>query len=113
MVRGVSPGAAGGGLADRREHSGSRRGRGTGLFLACHAAWRNGRAGGGRADAFGRNHRDNEVISSGSSRFYRRLVVQENRLIGYLALGERQPGGLVIKRLIDEQIDIREISASC
>jgi NADPH-dependent 2,4-dienoyl-CoA reductase/sulfur reductase-like enzyme len=56
-----------------------------------------------------RDNRDNEVLSSGSSRFYRRLVVQDNRLIGYLALGERQPGGLAIKRLIDEQINIKEI----
>lgn len=56
-----------------------------------------------------RDHRDNEVLSSGSSRFYRRLVVRDDRLVGYLALGERQPGGLAIKRLIDEEIDIREI----
>ncbi|HEY7350656.1 MAG TPA: FAD-dependent oxidoreductase [Ktedonobacterales bacterium] len=56
-----------------------------------------------------RDHRDNEVLSRGSSRFYRRLVVRDNRLIGYLALGERQPGGLAIKRLIDEQIDMNEI----
>jgi NAD(P)H-nitrite reductase large subunit len=56
-----------------------------------------------------RDSRDNEVMSSGSSRFYRRLVIQDNRLIGYLALGERQPGGLAIKRLIDEQINIKEI----
>lgn len=56
-----------------------------------------------------RDHRDNEVLCNGSSRFYRRLVVRDNRLIGYLALGERQPGGLAIKRLIDEEINIGEI----
>jgi NADPH-dependent 2,4-dienoyl-CoA reductase/sulfur reductase-like enzyme len=56
-----------------------------------------------------RDHRDNEVLSSGSSSFYRRLVVCDNRLIGYLALGARQPGGMTIKRLIDEQINISEI----
>jgi NAD(P)H-nitrite reductase large subunit len=56
-----------------------------------------------------RDHPANEVLSNGSTRYYRRLVVKNNRLIGYLALGERQPGGLAIKRLIDEQIDIREI----
>jgi NAD(P)H-nitrite reductase large subunit len=56
-----------------------------------------------------RDHRENEVLTSGASRFYRRLVVRDNRLIGYLALGERQPGGLAIKRLIDEEINIREI----
>ncbi len=56
-----------------------------------------------------RDHRDNEVLANGSSRFYRRLVARDNRLIGYLALGERQPGGLAIKRLIDEEINIGEI----
>ena len=56
------------------------------------------------------DHRDNEVLSRGSARFYRRLVVRDNRLIGYLALGERQPGGQAIKRLIDERINIQEIA---
>ncbi len=56
------------------------------------------------------DHRDNEVLSRGSARFYRRLVVRDNRLIGYLALGERQPGGLAIKRLVDERINIQEIA---
>ncbi len=56
-----------------------------------------------------REHRDNEVLTSGSSSYYRRVVVRENRIVGYLAIGTRQPGGLAIKRLIDEQINISEI----
>ncbi len=56
-----------------------------------------------------RDHHDNEVLANGSASFYRRLVVRDNRLLGYLAVGQHQPGGLAIKRLIDEQIDIREI----
>jgi NAD(P)H-nitrite reductase large subunit len=54
-------------------------------------------------------HRENEVLTSGSSSFYRRIVVRQNRLIGYLAIGPRQPGGLAIKRLIDEEFNIGEI----
>ena len=56
------------------------------------------------------DHRDNEVLSNGAADFYRRIVVRDHRLIGYLALGPRKPGGLAIKRLIDEELDIREIT---
>jgi len=55
------------------------------------------------------DHRENEVLCNGASGFYRRLVVRQNRLIGYLALGPRPSGGLAIKRLIDEGINIGEI----
>ncbi len=55
------------------------------------------------------DHADNEVLCNGSASYYRRLVVRDNRLIGYLALGQRQPGGVAIKRLIDEQLPIDEI----
>jgi NAD(P)H-nitrite reductase large subunit len=56
-----------------------------------------------------RDHRDNEVLTSGSPGFHRRIIVRDNRLLGYLAVGPRKPGGLAIKRLIDEQLDIRDI----
>jgi NAD(P)H-nitrite reductase large subunit len=56
-----------------------------------------------------RDHRDNEVLTNGSSNFQRRIVVRDNRLLGYMAVGPRKPGGLAIKRLIDEQLDIRDI----
>jgi NADPH-dependent 2,4-dienoyl-CoA reductase/sulfur reductase-like enzyme len=55
-----------------------------------------------------RDHPDNEVLAVGSSSFYHRIVVHHNRLIGYLAIGTRQPAGLAVKQLIDEQVNIRE-----
>lgn len=57
-----------------------------------------------------RDHRDNQVLTNDSSHFQRRIIVRNNRLVGYMAVGPRRAsGGLAIKRLIDEQIDIREI----
>ncbi len=41
---------------------------------------------------------------------YRRLAIQDDRLIGYLALGPAQPDSLAIKRIIDEGHSVREIT---
>jgi NADPH-dependent 2,4-dienoyl-CoA reductase/sulfur reductase-like enzyme len=40
---------------------------------------------------------------------YRRLAVNEGRLVGYLSVGTTQPDGLSIKRLIDEGFPIRDL----
>lgn len=56
-----------------------------------------------------REHSHNEVLTNGSGAFYRRIVVRHGHLVGYLAVGASQVGGLGIKRLIDERIDIEEI----
>lgn len=56
-----------------------------------------------------RDHPENEVLTNGSGGFYRRIVVRHGHLVGYLAVGATSRGGLSIKRLIDERIDIDEI----
>lgn len=56
-----------------------------------------------------REHPHNEVLTNGSGSFYRRIVVRHGHLVGYLAVGASQVGGMGIKRLIDERIDIEEI----
>lgn len=53
-----------------------------------------------------RENPDNEVITNGSASFFRRVVVRNGHLVGYLAVGGSQVGGLSIKRLIDERINI-------
>jgi NAD(P)H-nitrite reductase large subunit len=40
---------------------------------------------------------------------YYRLALVDDRLIGYLALGPKQPDSLAIKRLIDEGLSVRDI----
>lgn len=55
------------------------------------------------------DHPHNEVLTSGSGSFYRRIVVRHGHLVGYLAVGATQTGGMGIKRLIDNRIDIEEI----
>ena len=40
---------------------------------------------------------------------YRRLVLRDGRLIGYLSLGHAQPDGLALKHIIDEKISIERI----
>ncbi|GER84711.1 hypothetical protein KTAU_33470 [Thermogemmatispora aurantia] len=40
---------------------------------------------------------------------YRRLLLQGERLIGYLSLGPMQPDSLAIKRIIDEELPVRDI----
>jgi NADPH-dependent 2,4-dienoyl-CoA reductase/sulfur reductase-like enzyme len=40
---------------------------------------------------------------------YCRLSLVDDRLVGYLSLGSRQPDSLAIKRLIDEGLSVREI----
>lgn len=42
-------------------------------------------------------------------RSYYRLAIVDNRLVGYLALGVKQPDSLAVKRLIDEGLSIQEI----
>lgn len=56
-----------------------------------------------------RDHPENEVLTNGSGSFYRRIVVRHGHLVGYLAVGGSQEGGLSIKRLIDERISIEDI----
>jgi NAD(P)H-nitrite reductase large subunit len=55
------------------------------------------------------DHPANEVMTNGSGSFYRRIVVRHGHLVGYLAVGGSQEGGLSIKRLIDERISVEEI----
>jgi NAD(P)H-nitrite reductase large subunit len=55
-----------------------------------------------------RDHPDNEVLVESSASCYRRIVVRHDRLIGYLAVGYGLADSMAIKRLIDEQIDIRD-----
>ena len=43
---------------------------------------------------------------------YRRMAIVDDRLVGYLALGPRQPDSLAIKRIIDEGHSIRSITKS-
>lgn len=57
-----------------------------------------------------REHRDYEVLTNGSASFYRRLVLRDHRVVGYLAVGANPPAGLAIKRIIDEQMDVREVT---
>lgn len=56
-----------------------------------------------------REHPHNEVLTNGSGSFYRRIVMRHGHLVGYLAVGPSRAGGMGIKRLIDERIDIEEI----
>lgn len=57
-----------------------------------------------------REHPENEVFTNGSGAFYRRIVVRHGHLVGFLALGASLPSGLSVKRLIDERINIEEIT---
>ena len=41
---------------------------------------------------------------------YRRMAIVDDRLIGYLSLGTRQPDSLAIKRIIDEGHSVRAIT---
>jgi NAD(P)H-nitrite reductase large subunit len=43
---------------------------------------------------------------------YCRLMIIDNRLVGYLSLGAAQPDSLAIKRIIDEGLSVREITKS-
>lgn len=52
-----------------------------------------------------------EARMNGSASFYRRVVLRDNRLVGYLATGATLPSGLAIKRMIDERLDVREIAS--
>ncbi|HJT59763.1 MAG TPA: FAD-dependent oxidoreductase [Ktedonobacteraceae bacterium] len=57
--------------------------------------------------------RDSAAILTDSSRgSYRRLIIMDDRLIGYLSLGPAQPDSLAIKRIIDEGLSIRDIKKS-
>ncbi len=48
-------------------------------------------------------------LTNRNKRKYRRLAFYDNRLIGYLALGGRQPDSFALKQLIDEGHSIRGI----
>lgn len=49
------------------------------------------------------------TITNRRKESYRCLSMCDDRLVGYLALGKTQPDSLAIKRLIDEEISIRDI----
>lgn len=47
-----------------------------------------------------------ETLTDSRKGTYRRLTILDNRLIGYISLGQSQADGLAIKRLIDEGVSI-------
>jgi NADPH-dependent 2,4-dienoyl-CoA reductase/sulfur reductase-like enzyme len=49
------------------------------------------------------------TLTDNSKGSYRRLLIVDERLVGYLSLSSSQPDGLAIKRLIDEGHSIRHI----
>lgn len=58
-----------------------------------------------------RDHPDNEVYMDGDgSSWYRRIVLREGQLVGYLAVGTQAQGGLALKRIMDEQLDVSSIA---
>src|SRR6185437_11948096 len=58
-----------------------------------------------------RDHPDNEVYRDGDGKsWYRRIVVRDGRLVGYLAAGGQTQGGLAVKRLIDDQVDVTAVA---
>jgi NAD(P)H-nitrite reductase large subunit len=50
-----------------------------------------------------------QIYNDDSKGSYRRLAVVNDRLVGYLSLGPTQPDGLAIKRIVDEEISLREV----
>jgi len=50
-----------------------------------------------------------QIYSDNSKGSYRCLAVVNDRLVGYLSLGPTQPDGLAIKRIVDEEISLREV----
>lgn len=58
-----------------------------------------------------RDHPDYEVYLDGDgTSWYRRIVLREGQLVGYLAVGAQIQGGLALKRIIDEQLDVSSIA---
>ena len=53
-----------------------------------------------------RGRMDVEVLCNNAPGYHRRLVIRDDRLVGYLAVGGHTPSGLAIKRLIDEGVTI-------
>ncbi|HUY76502.1 MAG TPA: NAD(P)/FAD-dependent oxidoreductase [Ktedonobacterales bacterium] len=58
----------------------------------------------------GRHDTTHEVLTNRSGASYRRLTLREGRLVGYLATGVDLPSGLAIKRIIDEEMNVRDIA---
>ncbi len=50
-----------------------------------------------------------QIYNDDSKGSYRRLAVINDRLVGYLSLGPTQPDGLAIKRIVDEEISLRDV----
>ncbi len=50
------------------------------------------------------------TLTDSNSKGYRRVSIQDDRLIGYLSLGKAQPDSLAIKRIIDEGHPVRNIT---
>ena len=57
-----------------------------------------------------RVHSKITTLTDTSQGGYRRMAIIDDRLIGYLALGPRQPDSLAIKRIIDEGHSVRAIT---
>ncbi len=55
-------------------------------------------------------HKHVTTLTDTSQGGYRRMAIVDDRLVGYLALGSRQPDSLAIKRIIDEGHSIRTIT---
>jgi NAD(P)H-nitrite reductase large subunit len=53
-----------------------------------------------------RDRADYVALTNGSASCYRRVVLRDDRLVGYVAVGERVPSGLAIKRIIDEALPV-------
>lgn len=50
------------------------------------------------------------ILTDTSQGGYRRIALADDRMVGYLALGTRQPDSLAIKRIIDEGHSVRDIT---
>lgn len=50
-----------------------------------------------------------EVHTTTTGDNYRRVVLKDDKLVGYLSAGTDQPSGIGLKTLIDEQVDVRGI----
>ncbi len=55
-------------------------------------------------------HDNVTTLTDTSQGGYRRMAIVDDRLIGYLSLGTRQPDSLAIKRIIDEGLSVRTIT---
>jgi NAD(P)H-nitrite reductase large subunit len=50
------------------------------------------------------------TLTDSGHRCYRRMTLRDNRLVGYLSLGDTQPDSLAIKKIIDEGHPVQDIT---